>query len=284
MKRILAILALVSFVATGISQEITQSGVYTKCGKPVILDKEPLKLSVTLRVVVEEYIPGIYARFAQKYLAQRATLSPSSTIKIVGGSVSTSVVERVVPELEKVADELPLPLNVMSAEVADDESQAAATAEMVFSLRRHRLELITGEAGEHVFGAGLKDALAEITKMETTYLEMFYGKKTTREEVYVFVVDATPDKNEYVVCRFSDIEGVVDSGDLSGSPVVLKIETEQNKEYAELKIVETPNKSTAEYLIVPKSTCSLIVGTTLLDKTTFVSPLYGREVLSLRIE
>jgi hypothetical protein len=39
--------------------------------------------------------------------------------------------------------------------VQTTEEQAAATAEMIFSLRKHRLDLITGEAGENVFGGGL---------------------------------------------------------------------------------------------------------------------------------
>jgi hypothetical protein len=120
--------------------------------------------------------------------------------------------------------------------------------------------------------------------METTYLEMFYGKKTTREEVYVFVVDVTPDKNEYVVCRFSDIEGVVDSGDLSGSPVVLKIETEQNKEYAELKPLGPKDKVSADYLIVPQSKCSLVAEATLMDTLDFASSLYGKSVTALPIK
>lgn len=39
------------------------------------------------------------------------------------------------------------------------ESMAQDAANAIFSLRRHRIDLVTGEAGENVFGAGLKAAL-----------------------------------------------------------------------------------------------------------------------------
>ena len=51
------------------------------------------------------------------------------------------------------------------------EDAAREAANTIFSLRRHRIELITGEAGENVFGEGLKAALAEIERLEQSYLE-----------------------------------------------------------------------------------------------------------------
>lgn len=283
MKKILAILTLVSIVATGVSQEIKQSGLYNKRGKAVVLDKEPVKLNVTLRVVTEEFTPGIYARFAQKLLGQRANLANRLDISIIDGRVATGIVSKPLPTLEVEPYVVPLPVNVIAGKAKEIEAQAAATAEMIFSLRRHRMELISGEAGENVFGAGLKAALDEIARIERECLEMFYGKTTKTEQVYTFNIDVTPEKSEYMVCRFNKEKGIVDESDLSGLPVVIKIEAVQNKDFAEFQPVDPKDvKVSAEYFVVPRLICSLIVETTLLDTISFVSPIYATGVVAPR--
>ncbi len=283
MKKIFAILALVGIATTGVAQNI-KPGLYNKKGVAVVTEAEPVVVNVTLRVATEHFTPGIYARYAQKYLGKRATLSEYSTIEIVDGRLALDVAEKVAPQMEQEAYSLPLPLNKMSATVQTAEEQAAATAEMIFSLRKHRLDLITGEAGENVFGAGLKAALDEIARMEKEYVEMFYGKKSLSEQTYTFNVEITPDKNEYMVCRFSDKHGVVDADDLSGKPIVVKIETEKHKEYSELKPLGPKDRHSAEYVIVPQSKCSLVGEATLLDTLEFASPLYGKTVVALPIK
>ena len=155
---------------------------------------------------------------------------------------------------------------------------------MIFSLRKHRLDLITGEAGENVFGAGLKAALEEIARMEKECLDMFYGSKTIAEQTHIFNIAIAPDKNEYLVCRFSDKAGVVEADDLSGSPIVLKVETEKHKEYPQLQPLGPKDKVSAEYTIVPQSKCSLIVGAELKGVVEFASPLYGKSVVALPLK
>ena len=54
----------------------------------------------------------------------------------------------------------------MSATAVSEEEAAANAAQAIFSIRKHRMDLITGEAGENVFGAGLKDALAALDAAE----------------------------------------------------------------------------------------------------------------------
>lgn len=65
-------------------------------------------------------------------------------------------------------------------------AQDAANA--IFSLRRHRIDLVTGEAGENVFGAGLKAALEEIDRLEQEYLSLFLGKQFRQRIVREFSV------------------------------------------------------------------------------------------------
>ena len=285
MKKIFAILAIVLFATTAVAQNITKAGLYLKQGEAVVIESEPIVVNVTLRVVTEHFTPGAYARYAQKYLGKRATLSEYSSLELVDAKLALGSAEVVAPKVEQEPYTLPLPLNRMSAAAKTTEEQAATAAELIFSLRKHRLDLITGEAGENVFGAGLKAALDEIARMEKECLDMFYGTKTTTEQVNTFNVVISPDRSEYIVCRFSDDAGVVAADDLSGKPIVIKVDTEPHKEYAELLLPLGPkDKVSAEYLIVPQSKCSLIVGAELKGVVEFASPLYAKTITALPIK
>ena len=285
MKRLFAILVVVSFATMAVAQNITKAGLYLKSGAAVVTEAEPVVVNVTLRVATEHFTPGVYARYAQKYLGKRATLSEFSSIELLDGKLALGAAEKPQVAVAQEPYTLPLPSNRVSAKVQTNEEQAASTAEMIFSLRKHRLDLITGEAGENVFGAGLKAALDEIARLEKECLDMFYGAKSVSEKVYTFNVTITPDKNEYMVCRFSDDMGIVAVDDLSGKPIVLKVETAPHKEYSDILLPLGPkDKVAAEYLIVPQSKCSLIGETTLMDTVEFASPLYGKSVTARPIK
>lgn len=105
-----------------------------------------------------------------------------------------------------------------------DEQAAAAAAATIFSLRKHRLELITGEAGENVFGAGLQAALDEIARQEQAHLELFLGKHVVSTSTRRYYVRPEADKRQYVVCRFNAERGLLPAADLTGNLVVLQID------------------------------------------------------------
>ena len=106
----------------------------------------------------------------------------------------------------------------------DRQDAARTAAAQIFSLRRHRIELVTGEAGENVFGEGLKAALEEIDRLEQSYLELFLGKRIVSTETRRYVVCPQADKKQYIVCRFSPAAGLLPDTDLSGDIVLLQIE------------------------------------------------------------
>ena len=285
MKRLFAILVVVSFATMAVAQNITKAGLYLKSGVAVVTEAEPVVVNVTLRVATEHFTPGIYARYAQKYLGKRATLSEYSSIELLDGKLALGAAEKQPVAVAQESYVLPLPSNRVSAKVETNEEQAASTAEMIFSLRKHRLDLITGEAGENVFGAGLKAALDEIARMEKECLDMFYGSKSISEQIHTFDVTILPGKNEYLVCRFSDKAGVVAVDDLSGKPIVVKVETAPHKDYSDLLLPLGPkDKVSAEYLIVPQSKCMLIGEAELMDSIEFASPLYGKKATALPIK
>ena len=128
----------------------------------------------------------------------------------------------------------------------------------IFSLRRHRIELITGEAGENVFGEGLKAALAEIERLEQSYLELFLGKRVVTTETRRYVVYPQSDKKQYIVCRFSAAAGLLPESDLSGDMVLLQIEPSGNTATAVEASAKESNTVTCR--VADPSVCTVIAG------------------------
>ena len=285
MKRLL-ILAIISCVSiAAMAQSIQRVGVYKDNGT-LHFSQPQSSVTVVLRVEKRHFTPGELARYAQKYLGVRASLASRTECDLLSATIlSGSHPEQSAVSNEESVAAVSLPSYRTDGRVMTQEQQASSAAEMIFSLRKHRLDLITGEAGENVFGAGLKAALDEIARLEKECLDMFYGAKSVSEKVYTFNVTITPDKNEYMVCRFSDDMGIVAVDDLSGKPIVLKVETAPHKEYSDILLPLGPkDKVAAEYLIVPQSKCSLIGEATLMDTVEFASPLYGKSVTARPIK
>ena len=144
-------------------------------------------LAVDLSVECSTVLCGPYARYAQKYLGVRAPLTDKTTWSIAGARIAlagddafgaaapAADASRVVSHAASDEAFAALQPDKTSATVYSLEDAARMAAEQIFSLRRHRLELITGEAGENVFGEGLNAALAEIERLEQSYLELPTG-------------------------------------------------------------------------------------------------------------
>ena len=92
MKKIFAILALVGIATVGVAQNI-KAGLYDKQGNAVVVETEPIVVNVTLRVATEHFTPGVYARYAQKYLGKRATLSEYSSLELVDAKLTLGQAE-----------------------------------------------------------------------------------------------------------------------------------------------------------------------------------------------
>ena len=139
------------------------------------------------------------------------------------------------------------------------EDAARAAAERIFSLRRHRLELITGEAGENVFGEGLNAALAEIDRQEQSCLELFLGKQVVSTETRRYVVYPQSDKKQYIVCRFSPAAGLLPENDLSGDIVLLQIEPSGALPASELE-AGPKEREVVKCRVADPSTCTVVAG------------------------
>lgn len=111
-----------------------------------------------------------------------------------------------------------------------NDQKAAQAAARVLKCRTTRFEMVAGLMDEfHPDGNAYRVSLDELEKMEKDYLSLFTGRTTyTRETFHFdFVPGSNAEKGE-VVFRLSDENGVVPASDLSGKPVMLKVDTDKN--------------------------------------------------------
>ncbi len=228
-------------------------------------------LAVDVTVECSCAIAGPYARYAQQCIGMRAPLTDRIEWRIVDADVALITEEQVL-----YADQLPAPTQQLarhatsetdfatygahrnSAQALSDEEAAQAAAARLFSLRNHRQELITGEAGEHVFGAGLEAALNEIARQEQELLELFLGKQLVTTTSHRYLINPEVSKLQYVVCRYSKDEGILPSSDLMGDMILLQLipETEVGVDVVEAGVKET---ATAECIVANRTVCKLSV-------------------------
>ena len=144
----------------------------------IVVSQPRTVLAVDVTAERDVTLSGPYARYAQKFLGVRAPLTDKMSWAVTGASValldpkacldapapaqpSRTVMAHATSEDE--FSRLQADKNDMAVLALEDAAREAANT--IFSLRRHRIELITGEAGENVFGEGLKAALAEIERL-----------------------------------------------------------------------------------------------------------------------
>ena len=286
MKRLSILLIALGATLALSAENYTKAGVYDVAdGSLVKSAAEPCYVGVTLDIETTSFTPGIYARYAQKYLGRRASLAARSEMKLTSASI-----ERTVPEVSsKPAGLEPEVVETLAPNRFDGraltlEEQAAATAELIFSLRKHRLDLITGEAGENVFGAGLRAALDEIATLEKQYLDMFYGTSSHSSEHHLFVVEIKAGVTDYTVCRYREGEGVLAADNLAGEAVVLHLDI--STEVPAIFEAPQPKDKVAprEYLVLNDAKLRLYCSTTTLAEEVMPLLPFAQKVVSRPIK
>ena len=232
-----ALMALVAVDASAQQVVKKRVGIY-KEGSSVVVAEATTTLIVDLVVEEEVFISGPYARYAQKLLGSRASLVDYTAFDIlsadvaVAGDDSYKAVESIIDEpaephkQHRLSDAVfgdILPDRLHLGAVKSDEA-AEEAAEQIFALRRARLDLITGEMGDGVFGAGLESALREIDALEQSYMELFFGKRSKTIKTHRIVLPVEDDKTNYLFARFSFDSGLLSSDNLAGEILMLVIE------------------------------------------------------------
>lgn len=255
----------------------------------IVVSHPRTTLAVDLTVERDKTLSGPYARYAQKFLGVRAPLTDKTSYALTDASVSLLDVDACLraPEPEPAARQVTLHATADDefARIQPDktdmltptlEDAAREAANTIFSLRRHRLELITGEAGENVFGQGLDAALAEIARLEQSYLELFLGKRVVTTGTRRYVVSPRQDKKQYIVCRFSAEQGLLPDSDLSGDIVLLQIEPSGDTAVPIEASAKEPSVVTCR--VADPSTCTVICAGREYARTVLPIFEFGRTV------
>jgi len=234
-------------VVAGTSVCVAQNLKMSKTGEVTMQDGTTAYVIPSTTIVVdltvrhETVITGEYARFAQRYLGVIAPLADKDIYEIESASVGWidndnflpgSPAEpdagtiKVMSHIEPGAGFMRVLPDRLSASPKSGEDAARDAANMIYNIRKRRVDLIMGDIGENVYGEGLKAALERMDKIENEYLELFLGKQTVETYTVRFHVIPEKGKNTYVVCRINETKGILPSGDLSGEPVMLELRPE----------------------------------------------------------
>lgn len=259
-------------------------GTYIDASGALAVSDPSTSVAVDLIVEKEQTVVGPYARYAQKFLNMRGSLVDKTVYSLKGVKLAVTggedVIADAVPAAEvtetsymgsasEFAKVLP---DRMSATAVSEEEAAANAAQAIFSIRKHRMDLITGEAGENVFGAGLKDALAALDAAEQEYLELFFGKRVVTTSVERVVVPMVEGVQSYAVARISSSAGVVAADAKDGDAVTLEVAPSGRARLSSIVEADPKSKTAVKVRVADPSTCTVKVGDKVL--TSAVLPLF----------
>ena len=233
MKKIFTILLAAVFVSLACdasAQQVVKQriGTYKESGN-VVVSEATTTLVVDLTVECEEFEAGVYARYAQKYFGKRASLVSRMSYALVGGDVAVLdapsyyaapaniVTESVVTAGDKVM------VDRLAADELTQEEAAKRAAERIFELRAARQDILLGEYGDGVYGAGLEAALREIERLENEYLKLFYGTRTVTTTTHRYTMPVSADMPNNVIARFNSEEGLLAKDNVAGDIVMVSV-------------------------------------------------------------
>lgn len=240
MKQIYTILLAVLFVSLACdasAQQVVKKriGTYKESGN-VVVSEATTTLVVDLVVECEEFEAGVYARYAQKYFGQRASLVSRVSYSLVGGDVAVldapsyyaeSTVAESMTDIS-LGDEVSVD-RLAVGELTQEEA-AKRAAERIYELRIARQDLLLCEYGDGVYGAGLEAALKEIDRLEREYLKLFYGSRVVTTTTHRYTMPVSADVPNSVIARFNGDEGLLAKDNVAGDIVIVSI-TPSNMSY-----------------------------------------------------
>ncbi|MBQ8061831.1 MAG: DUF4831 family protein [Bacteroidales bacterium] len=105
------------------------------------------------------------------------------------------------------------------------EQRAKEAAEMIFDLRKKRVQIVTGDTDATYSGEAMGAALAEIAALEKEYMSLFIGYSDFQTQK--LKCDVVPEKDRksqtYVAFRLSDSDGIVSADNVSGKPYLIEL-------------------------------------------------------------
>ena len=277
MKRILSVLALAIMACTAAS---AQNNIYRAVVGPyqaadgnIVVADPSTTIVVDLTIEKEQTIVGPYARYAQKYLDVRGSLVDKTTYAVKDANLSvmacdgmiksgetapaTVSVESYMNPVAEFPKVLPNRLSMSPTTIEDAASQAA---QAIFTLRKKRMELITGDAGENVFGGGLQDALKALEAQEQAYLELFLGKKVTTVYTERFIVPMTGAES-YTIAKLSSSAGLESATAANGTEIKLTVKgSGVTPKLNAIPEIDPKDKTAIMVRLADNATCAVSVG------------------------
>ena len=277
MKRILSVLALAIMACTAAS---AQNNIYRAVVGPyqaadgnIVVADPSTTIVVDLTIEKEQTIVGPYARYAQKYLDVRGSLVDKTTYAVKDANLTvmacdgmiksgetapaTVSVESYMNPVAEFPKVLPNRLSMSPSTIEDAASQAA---QAIFTLRKKRMELITGDAGENVFGGGLQDALKALEAQEQAYLELFLGKKVTTVYTERFIIPMTGAES-YTIAKLSSSAGLEAATAANGTEIKLTVKGSGIvPKLKSIPEVDPKDKTAIMVRLADNATCAVSVG------------------------
>ena len=277
MKRILSVLALAIMACTAAS---AQNNIYRAVVGPyqaadgnIVVADPSTTIVVDLTIEKEQTIVGPYARYAQKYLDVRGSLVDKTTYAVKDANLTvmacdgmiksgdtapaTVSVESYMNPVAEFPKVLPNRLSMSPSTIEDAASQAA---QAIFTLRKKRMELITGDAGENVFGGGLQDALKALEAQEQAYLELFLGKKVTTVYTERFIVPMTGAES-YTIAKLSSSAGLESATSANGTEIKLSVKSSGvTPKLNAIPEIDPKDKTAIMVRLADNATCAVSVG------------------------
>lgn len=244
----------------------------------------------TIPIVVEiqkqEIEAGPYARYAQKYLGVAAPLADKVLHEVKAANImdfSEIAEEMVIPAYDiqythmNPENGFPrLTIDRTSMAIFSLEESARQAAEKIFSLRRTRLELISGEVGENVFGGGLRAALDEISRLEEDYLSLFLGRQKSTKIVKKIVVTPEKTKLSYQLFRISETAGVLPDDSTDGTAVMLQLSPTADLTLQPSGYASRPPKNAVPKMVPAEMRCVVEFGGVELASKVIEIQQFGR--------
>ena len=277
MKRILSVLSLAIMACTAAS---AQNNIYRAVVGPyqaadgnIVVADPSTTIVVDLTIEKEQTIIGPYARYAQKYLDVRGSLVDKTTYAVIDANLTvmacdgmiksgetapaTVSVESYMNPVAEFPKVLPNRLSMSPTTIEDAASQAA---QAIFTLRKKRMELITGDAGENVFGGGLQNALKALEAQEQAYLELFLGKKVTTVYTERFIVPMTGAES-YTIAKLSSSAGLESATSANGTEIKLTVKSSGvTPKLNAIPEIDPKDKTAIMVRLADNATCAVSVG------------------------
>lgn len=267
---VISILVFSSFMAVAQQKSVHLDGTHLKPITSVIVE---------LVVKRETVVIGPYARYASQMLGVVAPLNDKSVYSVEAVKIYDS--QKGVHSLkgdgrqnymygEKMVSTANFvdmgisPVYTPQTGEKNIKTMASDVAAAIFKLRQRRFDLVTGEISEGVLGEGTGAAIKEMARIEKEYLELFLGKQKNEYLTYRYEVVPEKGKDNYIVCRFSQNDGISDVTNISAQPVVL---TTIDENRIVVEAIERQKKEvvmTDKFAIADVALCKVTVGDELM--------------------